>query len=54
MKSIATLDVVALTLVTTCLEATLAYYFYIEGEYLNKPWNIKVSEDYKPIFRNKH
>jgi len=39
MKSITTLDVVALTLAATRLGVTLAYYFYIESEYLNKPFS---------------
>ena len=48
MKLITTLDIVALALATIHFGIPLTYYFYLKNRYLNKSWNIKVDENYRP------
>ncbi|RLG79469.1 MAG: hypothetical protein DRO13_06015 [Thermoprotei archaeon] len=48
MKPPTTLDIVALTLAAKHFGVTLTYYFYLKNRYLNKSWNIKVDENYRP------
>jgi len=42
------LEFVALTLAGIHFGIPLVYYFYLKSRYLNKPWGIKVYENYKP------
>ncbi len=42
------LEVAALTLAGTHFGVPLLYYYYLKSRYLNKPWSIKVDENYKP------
>jgi len=42
------LEFVALTLAGIHFGIPLIYYLYLKSGYLNKPWNVKVDEDYKP------
>ncbi|QOR94570.1 glycosyltransferase family 2 protein [Thermosphaera chiliense] len=42
------LDIVALMLGLIHFGVPLAYYFYMKKKYLNKPWNIRVDENYRP------
>jgi len=42
------LELVALTLAGVHFGVPLAYYFYLKRAYLNRPWDIKVDEDYRP------
>ena len=42
------LDVVAIILGLVHFGIPLAYYYYLKKRYLNKPWNIKIDENYKP------
>jgi len=48
MKPPTTLDIVALTLAAIHFGVPLTYYFYLKNRYLNKSWNIKVDENYRP------
>jgi len=41
-------ELLALTLAIAHFGAPLLYYFYLKSRYLNKPWNIRVDESYKP------
>lgn len=41
-------ELLALTLAIAHFGAPLLYYFYLKNRYLNKPWNIKADEGYKP------
>jgi cellulose synthase/poly-beta-1,6-N-acetylglucosamine synthase-like glycosyltransferase len=42
------LELLALTLAGIHFGIPLVYYFYLKSRYLNKPWNIKTDESYKP------
>ena len=42
------IELIALTLAGIHFGAPLIYYFYLKSKYLNKPWNIKVDENYRP------
>jgi len=42
------LDLAALTLAAIHFGTPLLYYLYLKSRYLNKPWDIKVDENYKP------
>jgi len=42
------LEFVALTLAGIHFGTPLVYYLYLRTRYLNKPWSIKVDENYKP------
>jgi cellulose synthase/poly-beta-1,6-N-acetylglucosamine synthase-like glycosyltransferase len=42
------LDFVALTLAGIHFGTPLVYYLYLRARYLNRPWDIKVDENYKP------
>jgi len=42
------LELVALALAGIHFGVPLAYYFYLKRAYLNKPWNVKVDENYRP------
>lgn len=42
------LDVLAIILGLVHFGIPLAYYYYLKKRYLNKPWNIKIDENYKP------
>jgi cellulose synthase/poly-beta-1,6-N-acetylglucosamine synthase-like glycosyltransferase len=42
------IELAALTLAGIHFGIPLLYYFYLKSRYLNKPWNIKVDENYKP------
>uniref|UniRef100_A0A7J3SKS2 Glycosyltransferase n=1 Tax=Fervidicoccus fontis TaxID=683846 RepID=A0A7J3SKS2_9CREN len=42
------LELTALTLAGIHFGTPLLYYYYLKSRYLNKPWDIKVDENYKP------
>jgi len=48
MQIVTTLDVIAIVLAGIHFGAPLAYYFYMKRKYLNRPWNVKVDENYRP------
>jgi cellulose synthase/poly-beta-1,6-N-acetylglucosamine synthase-like glycosyltransferase len=42
------LELTALTLAGIHFGTPLLYYYYLKSRYLNKPWDIKIDENYKP------
>jgi len=48
MSTFTSLDIIALALVAIHFGTPLTYYHYMKSKYLNKLWNIKVDENYKP------
>ncbi|RLG83534.1 MAG: glycosyltransferase family 2 protein [Thermoprotei archaeon] len=49
MNTFTLLDTIALALAAIHFGTPLIYYHYIKNRYLNKPWDIKINSDYKPM-----